>query len=63
MTRAKVEQESKLAEDESGILRYQGWLWVSLCIWNDLLHQMYNSSYAMHLGVTKMYHDLKEFVW
>ena len=63
MTRAKVEQESKLMEDEIGILRHQGWLWVPLSNWNDLLHQVYYSSYAMHLGATKMCHDFKEVFW
>ena len=48
-----------------GVLRYQG----RLCILkvdrlrNRILEEAHRSHYSIHLGLTKMYHDLEEVFW
>ncbi|WMV08353.1 hypothetical protein MTR67_001738 [Solanum verrucosum] len=53
------------SQGRHSVLRYQG----RLCIPNvddfrgKILSEAYSSRYSIHLGATKMYHDLREIYW
>ena len=59
------DEKSGLEVDEDGILRCQGRLWVPMVdgLREELMHLIHSSSYSMHPGITKMYHDLKDHYW
>ena len=44
---------------------YQGLLCVSNvnCLRKRILEEVDGSRYSIHMGSTKMYHDLREFLW
>ena len=48
-----------------GVLRYQGRLCVPKVdeLWDQILEEAHESRYSIHLGSTKMYHDLREVFW
>lgn len=48
-----------------GVLRYLGKLFVLDVdgLREQILEKAYSSRYSIHLGVTKMYHDLREVYW
>ena len=51
---------------EDRVLGYKGG---RICVPNDkeikkqILYEAHNTPYAMHLGITKMYRDLKKHFW
>ena len=51
--------------DDQGVLRFRG----RICIPDDedlkklILEESHKSSLSIHLGATKMYHDLKKLFW
>ena len=51
--------------DSEGLLRKQNQIVVPSNpeLRRSLLEKAHASSYAMHLGITKMYHDLKDLYW
>ena len=52
------------SQGEDGVLRYQG----RLCVLdvenlrNQILEESHDSSYTIHSGATKMYHDVKKSI-
>ena len=62
---AFVEKSADIKIDDFGIARFQG----CLCIPKDEelrkmnLEEAHRSKFSMHLGVTKMYQDLKRSYW
>jgi hypothetical protein len=61
----KEEKSSGLMEDDQGVLWYKG----RICVPNvndlkdKILHEAHESTYSIHLGGNKMYHDLKITYW
>ena len=56
------QEEEKFRIDKEGILRYEGRIWVPAVqdLKEEILHETHNSRYAIHLGNTKMYRDLRQ---
>ncbi|XP_015161570.1 uncharacterized protein [Solanum tuberosum] len=65
--RSEAQDQQSLAFDivEDGVLRYN----CRLCVPNvagirhRIMEQAHHSYYSIHLGSTKMYHDIKEIYW
>jgi hypothetical protein len=61
----KEEKSSGLTEDDQGVLWYKG----RICVPNvndlkdKMLHEAHESTYSIHPGGNKMYHDLKTTYW
>jgi hypothetical protein len=61
----KEEKSPDFSEDDEGVLWYKG----RICVPNikllkdKILHGTHESSYSIHLGGNKMYHDLKATYW
>jgi hypothetical protein len=61
----KEEKSPGFSEDDEGVLWYQG----RICVPNvkelkdKILHEAHESSYSIHPGGNKMYHDLKATYW
>jgi hypothetical protein len=61
----KEEKSSGLMEDDQGVLWYKG----RICVPNvndlkdKMLHEAHESTYSIHPGGNKMYHDLKTTYW
>jgi hypothetical protein len=61
----KEEKSSGLTEDDQGVLWYKG----RICVPNvndlkdKILHEAHESTYSIHPGGNKMYHDLKTTYW
>ena len=59
-------KQSDFFISEDGVLGYKGG---RICVPNDeeikkqILYEAHNTPYAMHLGITKMYRDLKKHFW
>ena len=58
-------EDSDFKVDEHGVLRFRG----RICIPDNeemkkmILEESHRSSLSIHLGATKMYHDLKKLFW
>jgi hypothetical protein len=61
----KEEKSPRFLEDEEGVLWYKG----RICVPNvkelkdKILHDAHESTYSIHTGGNKMYHDLKATYW
>jgi hypothetical protein len=61
----KEEKSPGFTEDDQGVLWYKG----RVCVPNikelkdKILHEAHESSYSIHPGGNKMYHDLKATYW
>jgi hypothetical protein len=61
----KEDKSPTFLEDEEGVLWYKG----RICVPNikelkdKMLHEAHESTYSIHLGGNKMYHDLKATYW
>jgi hypothetical protein len=61
----KEEKSPGFSEDDKGVLWYKG----RICVPNikelkdKILHEAHESSYSIHPGGNKMYHDLKAIYW
>ena len=59
-------KQSNFFISKDGVLAYK---WGRICVPNDeeikkqILYNAHNTHYAMHLGTTKMYRDLKKHFW
>lgn len=56
-----VKQQTRLVEDEWGLMNFQGPLWVPQVggVCDTLLRDTYRSKYSIHPGKAKMYRNLK----
>jgi hypothetical protein len=61
----KEEKSSRFLKDEEGVLWYKGSISVSNIkdMKHKILHEAHECAYSIHLGGTKMYHDLKATYW
>jgi hypothetical protein len=61
----KEEKSPVFSEDEEGVLRYKGRICVpSIKELNDkILREAHESTYSIHPGGNKMYHDIKATYW
>jgi hypothetical protein len=61
----KEDKSPGFLEDDQGMLWYKG----RICVPNvkelkdKILHEIHESTYSIHLGGNKMYHDLKASYW
>jgi hypothetical protein len=61
----KEDKSPGFLEDDQGMLWYKG----RICVPNvkelkdKILHETHESTYSIHLGENKMYHDLKASYW
>jgi hypothetical protein len=61
----KEEKSPGFLKDDEGVLWYKGWI----CVPNvrelkeKILHEAHESTYSIHPGGNKMYHDLKATYW
>jgi hypothetical protein len=61
----KEEKSPRITKDDQGVLLYKG----RICVPNvkelkdKILREAHESTYFIHLGGNKMYHDLKETYW
>jgi hypothetical protein len=57
----KEEKSSGFSEDDEGVLWYKGRICVSNVkeLKDKILHEAHESTYSIHPGGNKMYHDLK----
>jgi broad specificity phosphatase PhoE len=61
----KEEKSSRFSEDDQGVLWYKGRICVNNIkeLKNRILHEAHESTYSIHPGGNKMYHDLKATYW
>jgi hypothetical protein len=61
----KEEKSPGFSEDEEGVLCYKGRICVPsiMELKDKILHEAHESSYSIHPGGNKMYHDLKATYW
>jgi hypothetical protein len=61
----KVEKYKCFHQDEKGVLRFKGRLVIpkNKDLKKKILDEAHLSTFSMHLGSTKMYHDLKPLYW
>jgi sortase (surface protein transpeptidase) len=61
----KEEKSSDFSEDEEGVLWYKGRIWVPSIkeLKDKILREAHESTYSIHPGGNKMYHDLKVTYW
>jgi hypothetical protein len=61
----KEEKSPDFSEDEEGVLWYKGRICVLSVkeLKDRILHEAHESSYSIHPGGNKMYHDLKATYW
>jgi hypothetical protein len=61
----KEEKSPDFSKDEEGVLWYQGRICVPIIkeLKDKILHEMHDSTYSIHPGGNKMYHDLKATYW
>jgi hypothetical protein len=61
----KEEKSPDFSEDEEGVLWYKGRICVPSIkeLKDKILHEMHDSTYSIHPGGNKMYHDLKATYW
>jgi hypothetical protein len=61
----KEEKSPGFLEDEEGVLWYKGRIYVPYVkeLKDKILREVHESTYSIHLGGNKMYHDLKVTYW
>jgi hypothetical protein len=61
----KEEKSPGFSEDEEGVLLYKGRIYVPNIkeLKDKILHEAHESTYSIHLGGNKMYHDLNATYW
>jgi sortase (surface protein transpeptidase) len=61
----KEEKSTDFSEDEEGVLWYKGRIWVPSIkeLKDKILREAHESTYSIHPGGNKMYHDLKVTYW
>jgi hypothetical protein len=61
----KEEKSPDFSKDEEGVLWYKGRICVPIIkeLKDKILHEMHDSTYSIHPGGNKMYHDLKATYW
>jgi hypothetical protein len=61
----KEEKSPGFLEDDEGVLWYKGRIYVpsNMELKDKILHDVHESTYSIHLGGNKMYHDLKATYW
>jgi hypothetical protein len=61
----KEEKSPGFSEDEEGVLWYKGRICVPSIkeLKDKILREAHESTYSIHPGVNKMYHDLKATYW
>jgi hypothetical protein len=61
----KEEKSPGFSEDEEGVLWYKGRICVPSIkeLKDTILREAHESTYSIHPGVNKMYHDLKATYW
>jgi hypothetical protein len=59
------EKSPGFTEDDEGVLWYKGRICVSNVkeLKDNILHEAHESTYSIHPGGNKMYHDLKATYW
>jgi hypothetical protein len=61
----KEEKSPSFSEDDEGVLWYKGRIYVPNIkeLKDKILHEAHESTYSIHPGGNKMYHDLKATYW